>query len=622
MSGSNLHMAWAELFVRAAVLAGVREAVICPGSRSTPLALAAAKEPGLRCHGIIDERMAAFFALGQARVSGRPTMFLCTSGTAGAHAFPALIEASQSFVPLLVVTADRPWELADVMAPQTIDQLKLFGGYVRHFAELGLPDPSPLALQAAARVAAQAVAASLGPTPGPVHVNARFRKPLEPVKVDGVEPWQAAWEALMRRGGPRVIGGRAGIDREALDALCERVSRAERGLLVCGPAPLAGAAVGEGGGLAGGVMPGRAVAAITALARRTGFPLLAEATSQVRFGGAVEGVVAPAAFDLMLRTPAFRATHAPDLILELWTPPTSAGYAAYLAEHGACPRFVISPHGWNDPTSAASALILADPVEVCEALVARLGERRPGRAAWSASFARAGEVVDALAAAAREDAALCEGAVVRSAVQACPAGSLLMIGNSRPVRDLDTYCVASEVPVGVLHQRGASGIDGLVAGAAGAAAVAGSTVTLVLGDVSLLHDVTSLGLAARVTARGGSEETSASLVIVVVQNDGGRIFEHLPIAERAPAELLEQCFTMPQDVDFAAAAAMFGVPFARVARQGDLDEALVEAHQRGGVSLIEAVVPPADGAVRAARLQDEVRRGIGALVSERGTAGA
>ncbi|EYF07574.1 2-succinyl-5-enolpyruvyl-6-hydroxy-3-cyclohexene-1-carboxylic-acid synthase [Chondromyces apiculatus] len=634
MSGSNLHMAWAELFVRAAVHAGVREAVICPGSRSSPLALAAAGERELRCHGVIDERAAAFFALGQARVTGKPTLFLCTSGTAGAHAFPALIEASQSFVPLLVVTADRPWELADVAAPQTIDQLKLFGDHVRHFAELGLPDPSALALRAVARVAAQAVAATLGPTPGPVHVNARFRKPLEPVRVDGPEPWQAEWEALMRRGGPRVIAPKAGIDAAALEALCERVSRAERGILVCGPAPM-------------GSAPGRLRAAVTALAQATGFPVLAEATSQVRFGGLRAGVVAPGAFDLFLKTREFRAAHAPDLILELGAPPTSAGYAAYLAEHPTAARYVIAPHGFNDPTSAATALFLVEPAEACEAITARLGKGTGGPRAWGEAFAQAGAVVDTLAARAVEVPAgegLCEGAVVRAAVQACPAGSLLMIGNSRPVRDLDTYCATTETPIEVLHQRGASGIDGLVAGAVGAAVAARGAgdagdagdaddagdagdargagdagrrpVTLVLGDLSLLHDLTSLGLAARAGAAG------ATLVVVVVQNDGGRIFEHLPIASSAPAEMLEQCFTMPQHVAFGEAAAMFGVAYARVEEAGALDAALAEAHRRRGATLIEAVVPPADGSARAAKLQEAVRGRLGALLRERGVQGS
>ena len=187
---------WAGLLFATLRGAGIREIVVSPGSRSTPFVLAALRTPGLCITDVIDERAAAFFALGQARVTGRPSALVCTSGTAGAHYLPALIEAHQSFTPMIAVTADRPWDLQDAAAPQTIDQRKIFGGFVRRHLEIGLPDAA--ALHAVPRIAAQAVAAALGPTPGPVHINMPFRKPLEPVAA-GSEPWQAAWEGLMER---------------------------------------------------------------------------------------------------------------------------------------------------------------------------------------------------------------------------------------------------------------------------------------------------------------------------------------------------------------------------------------------------------------------------------------
>ncbi|WP_437759281.1 2-succinyl-5-enolpyruvyl-6-hydroxy-3-cyclohexene-1-carboxylic-acid synthase [Sorangium sp. So ce1389] len=600
MSGSNLHSAWAQLFVRALAHAGVRDVVLCPGSRSTPLALAAMESEEVRCHAVIDERAAAFFALGQARVTGRPSVFVCTSGTAGAHALPAIIEAHQSFTPLIAVTADRPWELADAAAPQTIDQNKLFGDHVRHFAELGLPDPSPLALRAVARIAAQAVSLSLSPTPGPVHINARFRKPLEPVDVAGPEPWQAEWESLMRRAGPRVVSARAGVDARALDEIAARCARAERGLIVCGPAPSR-------------EDDARARRSVLALSRATGFPVLAEGTSQIYFGGLAADVVMPASFDTFLRAPEFRAANAPDLLLELGAPPTSAGYATYIAEHASCRRFVVSPHGWNDPTNAAAALVMAEPADVCEALAGRLAgaARDLGRARreWAGSFARAGETAAALSARACAGDELTEGAVARMVAGACPEGSLLAIGNSMPVRDLDTYCAPSARALRVLHQRGASGIDGLVSAAAGARAAAAGPVTLLLGDLSLLHDLTGLLLAAKAAADG-----EAPLVVVVVQNDGGRIFEHLPIA-RTGAGLLERAFTMPQHLEFAPAAAMFGLAYERAGTAEGLARALAAAHERPFATLIEAVVPPHDGAARVARLWSDVRREVAASSS-------
>lgn len=610
MSRSNLHMAWARLFIRAAASAGVRDVVLSPGSRSTPLALAADESADVRCHVVVDERSAAFFALGQARASGRPSMLICTSGTAGAHYYPAVIEAAQSYVPLLVVTADRPWELVGAAAPQTIDQIKLFGDYVRSFAELGLPDPSPTALRAVARVAAQSVLRSIAPEPGPVHVNARFRKPLEPVAADGPEPWEAEWASLMERGAPSVSPPVTMPDGAAVAELAERCARAERGLLVCGPSlPACGLAAAPG-------RPfelKRIQRAVASLARATGFPVLAEATSQARFGLAPD-VDAVSSFDALLRDPAFRARHAPDLLIEIGAPPVSQGYADLIAELPGCPRFVVSPYGWNDPTSGAAGLLFGDPAALCEALAERVPpSRRAAGRLWAETLARA----DARASVVVERelgtaARLSEGRVARLVADACPEGSTLVIGNSSPVRDLDMYCPASPRSLRVLHQRGASGIDGLVSGAAGARSVTAGPLVLLLGDLSLLHDLTGLGLAAR------PSPTSGPFVIVTVQNDGGRIFERLPIARAARANgggqdgALARCFTAPQGLDFAHAAAMFGVDYERVETGAALARALDAALGRGGATLIEAVVPPTDGAERAER----IFRGVAAASRE------
>ena len=584
---SNLHLAWARLFVRAAVASGVTHAVLSPGSRSTPLALALAGEPGLSLEVVVDERSAAFFALGQARVTGRPSLLVCTSGTAGAHYLPAVIEASQSFLPMLVVTADRPWELYDAAAPQTIDQVKLFGGFVRHHAELGLPDATPSALRAVPRIAAQAVARALGPTPGPVHVNARFRKPLDPVDVAGPEPWEPLVEALLARGAPAVQASLPAVDPAAVAEVAARIARAERGLLVAGPAPLTQA-------------DPAAREAILALAARTGFPLLAEGTSQIRFGGDRLGVLDVAAFDLVLRTPAFRAGPAPDLVVQLGAPPTSSAYADMVAGLADTARVVVAPHGWNDPQGDAAALVLADPAAfaraLCEAVPAR-DETSPWRAFFDVTSTRA----RTLAARVSEAQALTEGAVARTLVASCPDGAVLVVGNSSPVRDLDAFCPPSPRAIRVAHQRGASGIDGLVSGAAGVASVERGPVALLLGDVSLAHDLAAIGLLARATT---------PLVVVVVQNGGGRIFDRLPVAARTEPGVFERCFTTPQAVRFEQAAAAFGVPYARVETRAALDEALAAAWARPGATLVEAVTPPGEGARDLARISVELLRSM------------
>jgi 2-succinyl-5-enolpyruvyl-6-hydroxy-3-cyclohexene-1-carboxylate synthase len=587
VSRSNLHLAWARLFLRAAAAAGVTDVVLSPGSRSTPLTIAAATTRELRAHVIVDERSAAFFALGQARVTGRPSLLICTSGTAGAHWLPALIEASQSFIPIIAVTADRPWELQDCAAPQTIDQLKLFGDNIRHFAELGLPDPSPGALRAVPRIAAQAVARALGPVPGPVHVNARFRKPLEPVEVDGPEAWQPLVDALLARAPTRVVAPTLHADEGEIVAAATIAARAERGLIVCGPAPLASAAGRD---------------AILDLARATGFPLLAEGPSQLRFGGDRRGVVTLSAFDAILRGLPTRKASAPEVVIEIGAPPTSAGYARLLAEHPSLTRFVIAPHGWNDPAGTATALLVADPAEAAARISAQVrfatGSLAKPISAWAERLATADRCAVELTSRAITGEALSEGSIVHALVASCPEGAILAIGNSTPVRDLDAYCPASDRDLRVVHQRGASGIDGLVSGAAGARSVSSAPVALLLGDLSLLHDLTGLALLRRL---------DAPFVAVVVQNGGGRIFDHLPIAESWDPGPFERYFATPEPVRFDHAATAFGVTYARATTRAELATALTTAWSAPGSTLIEAVAPPREGARKIAALWTEVR---------------
>ncbi|MFO0586262.1 MAG: 2-succinyl-5-enolpyruvyl-6-hydroxy-3-cyclohexene-1-carboxylic-acid synthase [Polyangiaceae bacterium] len=664
MSASNLAYAWAALLLRSLARAGVRDVVVSPGSRSTPLALAAHDAADLTSHFVLDERAAAFFALGQARVTGRPTALVCTSGTAPAHYYPAVIEASMSGVPLIAITADRPWELQQTGASQTIDQTRLFGDFARGFFALGAPEPSEGALRSVARTAAQAALRSTHPLPGPVQINAPFRKPLEPVKNPEREPWTAAWEALLNAGPTRSIAPSLALDPSAFEDCARMVARSERGLLVCGPAP------------AHGDLDAYRREVLT-LARGTGFPIFAEATSQVRFG--LAGVAKDAApvivssFDALLRSPAFRRRMTPDLIVEIGAPPVSTGYAQLLAEHPRIPRVVVASPGWTDPASTATAILhadlpafraalrvhnvedcvrsAADSAELGSAAPPRTGLRPPsggrhlaglpeGRtAAWCAAIAaedaRARAVIEShvpassassetpstdvpltetpppfangvsdLGGAGRaqrsehgpgvgnpsDGPGITEAQVARAVVEACPAGSTLMIGNSSPVRDVDVYCPASPKPLRVLHQRGAAGIDGLVAGAAGAASVSSGSVTLLLGDLSLTHDLTSLLLARSV---------DRPLVIVVVNNDGGRIFEQLPIGRvLGDGPTFERVFATPQGVDLRAAAQAFGVAFERAATETELAVFLSRAHAKGGPALIEAVCPAHDGAAR------------------------
>lgn len=573
MTAPNLSIAWAALLLDTLERAGVRDVVISPGSRSTPITWAAVKNPRLRTWTVVDERSAGFFALGQAKASGRPSLLVCTSGSAPAHYFPAVIEASQSFTPLLVLSADRPLELQECGAPQTIDQTRLFGAHARAFFELGLPDESDAALRALARAAVAAVERAHD---GPVHLNARFRKPLEPALPSPAD------EALARRiaslpAPARVFAPASVPAPEAIAAAAEAIARAKRGLVIAGPAPLQARAAAE---------------PVLRLAEAAGFPLLVETSSQLRAGAPRAGRIDHP--EAILRAASFRRGHRPDLIVQIGATPTSDGYAR-LVDESACERIVVSPHGWPDPSSSASMIVRAQPGAFASGVLACLRPRGPD--SWAESFARAEAIARRAIDAELASPPFWDGHVARAVTAGAGEGSLLMVGNSLPIRDVDTW--GGPVGAGVLSQRGANGIDGLISGAAGAASVTGRPVTLLLGDLSFLHDLH--GLAA-------AREIGAPLAIVVVQNHGGRIFEQLPIAEAAGTAEWMGFWTTPIEADLKHAAALFGHRHVRVGSEGALAGALAEAHRREEVTVIEAEVPPHEGGERSRRLRDRLEK--------------
>ncbi len=586
-SPSDLHSAWARWFISALADSGLRDVVISPGSRSTPLALAAAECPRVRCLPVVDERVAAFVALGQARVTGGASMLLCTSGTAGAHYLPALIEASQAYVPVLVVTTDRPWEAYDCAAPQTIDQTDLFGRVVRHRAELGLPDASPDALAAVGRIAAQALALSRAPTPGPVHLNARFRKPLEPVDVPSPEPWSADLARRVSLGAPRVFTPHAVPSSDGVAALTAALAGARRPLFVCGPSVTWGAPADE---------------ALFALAAAVGAAVVAESASGYRHVASTGAALACPGLDLAVRSEAWRAAHRPDVVVSWSLPPTSPALSQWIA-HPAVDRWVISPHGWPDPSGDARALLVGEPAAVARAVLDALGGRHVEvDHVWSEALRRADAHSWAAVRAETFGDALDELTIAQALVDALPTGACLAVGNSMPVRDLELAAPLRSLRV--LHQRGGSGIDGLIAGAVGArtALHASDPVAVYLGDVSAAHDLGGLSAA---------QHLDCPLVVLLVQNEGGRIFAELPLGRTAPpgsarAEAFGRFFLTPQGIRWAEAAAAFGHRYARAETPEALSAALESALDTAGVTVIEAVVAPEDGVARRRRVRERV----------------
>jgi 2-succinyl-5-enolpyruvyl-6-hydroxy-3-cyclohexene-1-carboxylate synthase len=570
---------WAAVLLESLVEAGVREAIISPGSRSTPLVWAASRTPGLRCHSIIDERSAAFFALGQARVSGLPSLLVCTSGTALANYFPAVIEARESGLPLLVLSADRPFELQHCGAHQTIDQTRLFGAYAPYH-ELGNPVAERDALLALRRTAWQAVGSSIEAPRGAVHLNFRAKKPLEP---------SAGTPAVsLPRPAPRasfVPRRRRRLERSEIEPLLEALDTSENPLLICGAAASHDSPSPE---------------LVRRYAELTGSVVCPESVSQLRFslgelGG--NGLVCDA-YDWLLASPRLGAALAPDFALQLGGTPVSSALERLIGAADRRLRYAICAEaGWPDPLHKSADVLRAHPTDlleaVCDVLDGRAARaRRPRSSLWRAAQARARVTIDA-----HVCTEFGEAAAVARVCARLPAGSLLALGNSLPPRLADRYAAATARGVRVCSQRGASGIEGAIAGALGAASQVGVPVTLLVGDVSFLHDLGSLwaALPERVQA---AQPPRQPVVLVVINNAGGRIFEQLPIASH-PGVALE-LWTTPHAIHLRAAADLYGIGYAEVTDASSLERALDAAYAGRGTTLVEVRVAP-DGAAACQR---------------------
>ncbi|MFQ5679212.1 MAG: 2-succinyl-5-enolpyruvyl-6-hydroxy-3-cyclohexene-1-carboxylic-acid synthase [Gemmatimonadota bacterium] len=601
MKWANRNEAWAAVFVEELARCGIREACVAPGSRSAPLVLALAREARIRTFVHLDERSAAYFALGIGKATGRTAAVLTTSGTAAANLFPAVIEASQSGTPLLLMTADRPHRLRGQAANQTIDQLRLFGPYTRLFHDVAPPRVRLPELRYVRVLAARATAAASGPPAGPVHLNFPFDKPLEPTPSADDGP-----EGLETSSGPEVTGrardlafteaeaGRAVPGDARLDELAARVAETPRGLIVCGPAS----------------EPWRVGPAALRLAEASGYPILADPLSGARFGsGAPESAVA--AYDLLLRAEEAWPGLAPDVVIRTGLPATSAALERFFALKPA-PTLIAVDAGerWSDPAGLATHFLRADAAETLLRVAERLPERTGAGAAAANRWRKAWRAAEDAARGAvkkRLTGELFEGAAVAQVASLLPSPSTLFIGNSMPARDLDAFALPREAAVRVLGNRGASGIDGTVSTALGAAAVSEGPTVAVLGDVALYHDMNGL-LAAR---RFGLEIT-----FVVLNNDGGGIFHFLPIRQFEPP--FTSHFVAPHGLDFRHAARLHDFQWEEGATREALREAVGRALVEGGRRIVEV---PSDGATNRSRHEavvEAVRRAVAERLGDRG----
>ncbi|CAA9579044.1 MAG: 2-succinyl-5-enolpyruvyl-6-hydroxy-3-cyclohexene-1-carboxylic-acid synthase, partial [uncultured Thermomicrobiales bacterium] len=487
---------FAEAFVDELARGGVRHACIAPGSRSTPLALALAGHGAIRPWIHIDERSAAFFALGMARASGEPVAILCSSGTAAANFLPAVVEAFHARIPLVVLTADRPPELRGVGAAQTIDQLRLYGGHVRLFVEMPTPELTDDLLRAARTVAGRAVAGTRGGLAGPVHVNFPFREPLLPAHdahelPPGIDPVAVKG----RPAGAPFVSTSRGVpltDPGTVAALAADLAGMARGLIVCGP---------ESAGMVGGagLDPGFAPA-VAALAAATGYPILADPLSGVRCGPHDRSLIVDA-YDAFLRDEAAGRELAPEVVIQFGAAPTSKPLTTFLGRFPSLRRIVVDQaDGWRDPTLSASDVLFGRAGTICHALAHAVQEERVGipTAEWAGEWTARGAATRAAIAGqlAAADEPF-EGRVFAELAELLPSGATLFAGNSMPVRDLDAFFPSSGRAIRCLANRGANGIDGVVSSALGAAAATDGPTVLVIGDLSFYHDLNGLLAAKR-----------------------------------------------------------------------------------------------------------------------------
>ncbi len=560
MAEPDLNAAWAKALLQELARAGAKDAVVCPGSRSSPLAVGAAEPGGPRVWSVVDERSAAFFALGLSRASGRPVPVIATSGSAGAHFLPAAIEAHLGAVPLVLLTADRPWELHGFGAPQTIDQEGLFGRFVRASHAL----PAPEATDTAFLHLRALVARALGEGQGPLHLNVPFREPLAPT---GGPPPPLSKLALDGREGAFLELHRQG----ALPDLAEvaaRVGNVEEGVIVCGPRT---------------PEPGFAEA-LSELSRATGYPLLAEAVSNARFGSGGDAVVAH--YEALLAHPPFAGRVRPGMVLRFGAGLTSKRLQQWL-DGSSAEVVVFSDSGLvADPSHRASTVVHAPALAAAQALAAAVGQGPARAGRWRQTFIEAERqartTLEEAFSSTPETDALTEPRIARDVCAALPPDAPLFVSSSMPIRELDGFGASARAPLQVFANRGANGIDGIVSSASGVAAALGRPTALLTGDLALLHDLGGLLMARR---------HGLPLTVVVVNNDGGGIFSFLPIASATPH--FETLFGTPHGVDLAHVAGLANAVHHTPSSPAGL-RAAVAAGMEGGLHLIEVKVPRAD----------------------------
>ena len=557
MNNGKIIAEYIGAFIDELVRCGVDQVVINPGSRSTPLALMMAEHPQMKVWMHIDERSAAYFALGMAKVHKKAVALVCSSGTAVANYMPAIVEAFQSRVPLLVLTADRPHELREVGAPQAIDQIGIFGKFVKMFIEMPVPDGFGEMQKYVRTVAARSSAVALCGPSGPVHLNFPFREPLLP---DLNIP--VTWERDNDGCYTQVLTGPRILRQEQFEALAAQLKKVERGLIICGPHD----------------DPQFAAYAVH-LAECLQYPLLADPLSQIRSGYHNKKWVIDA-YDAFLREPNVVEQFVPEVVIRFGAMPVSKAVLLYLKQNPSCRQIIVDEDaGWRDPTLMAAEMIYAGAAHFCQALSNLLSgasdSSRSFLSLWAQKWFKANEAAKQELCNSLHGDGLSEGRVFFELNKILPNNAVLFAGNSMPIRDLDTFFFCNDKNIRIMANRGANGIDGVVSTALGAS-TAPDPLILVIGDLSFYHDLNGL-LAAKLH--------QLNITIILINNDGGGIFSFLPQA--GLPRHFETLFGTPIGLDFKPVVEMYRGNFTRIESWTGFRKALQEGLTAGGLHVVE-----------------------------------
>lgn len=575
MSHQDALTSYISAFVAELAQTGLKDVVISPGSRSTPMAMIMAEHPDLRIHVHVDERSAAFFALGIAKASRRPVAILCTSGTAAANYYPAVVEAFYSRIPLIVLTADRPHELRDIGAPQTIDQIHLFGRHVKWFVEMAPPENSNDMIRYVRTVCARAAATALTSPAGPVHLNFPFREPLIP-DLDREDLFH-----LEERGSGQVQVERGipVLSSEQQERFVQELNKYKRGVIVCGS-------------LENEKFP----EAVISLSEKLKFPIIADPLSQLRSGGFNKGNIIDT-YSSFLKNSGARAELKPEIVIRFGAMPVSKFLMIFIKEHSDARQWVIdSGWGWRDPTLLSAEMIYAEEAAFCESIASKLEERHDTvyLSKWQQINKIAKEQLEKI----KEVSGASEGKVFAELARLLPDEAALFVGNSMPIRDLDTFFHANNKRIRIFGNRGANGIDGTVSSALGAGTVC-QPLYLIVGDLTFYHDMSALIL---------SKLYGINITIIVLNNNGGGIFSFLPQAKQP--RNFEKLFGTPLNITFEKIVEMYGGNYAKCEDWAGFESALKKSAGIKGLNVIELMTNREDNYKEHEQIEGAVSREI------------